>query len=119
MDGSGKYSEPSIRNAHICIEWHIVRDGDFRVWEIVNQPGFYVEPGIVHDGDVRKTKSLPLRGPLTVHKATGGHGFPNVTIMNISFNIIKKKPTFWVSLLSLFGLILYSGCTVWNVNEIS
>lgn len=25
------------------------------------------------EGYIRKTKSLPLRGPLAVHKATGGH----------------------------------------------
>ena len=37
---------------------------------------------VVQEGNIRKTKSLPLRGPLTVHKATGGHGFPYVTLLN-------------------------------------
>ena len=33
------------------------------------------------EGYIRKTKSLPLRGPLAVHKATGGYGFPDVTLL--------------------------------------
>ena len=34
------------------------------------------------EGYIRKTKSLPLRGPLTVHMATGGHGFPDATLLS-------------------------------------
>ena len=34
------------------------------------------------EGYIRKTKSLPLRGPLAVHKATGGHGFPDATLLS-------------------------------------
>ncbi len=32
------------------------------------------------EGYIRKTKSLPLRGPL-FHMATGGHGFPDVALL--------------------------------------
>ena len=43
------------------------------------------------EGYIRKTKSLPLRGPLAVHKATGGHGFPYVTLLNPSSDHSPKK----------------------------